>query len=396
MKQISLILGAGFSANQGYPTAEQLNDKLKELHFDDFYISTEGEVFLKTERKKYPNLLPDQDIRKQFVTNLIIFYNEHTSKPFNYEEFYDFYNEIKSGGENLEFNYFCNEFKNQYNPKDNIQYLLTERTNKIFNQLIALFLVDKDGNRFYKPNYYNKPTFPGYTGFLNCIENWGNKGIVNIHTLNHDIFFETLNNSDWLQGNLCDGFTESGSPYYGKLFGRDKVSLSYFTNEYNGKYRLYKLHGSVDQFPFHIQNVVEIDTYVKNKYGVGLTHLYKEVGKDENIPDLNDWINNYPDFLSGTTSKILRYREPCYYEKVFKNFENNLENSESLIIVGYGCGDIEINNIIERKFDFKNKPVFIVDPFPSDNTYKFKMRFNGILRKNKLDELKIEDFINEE
>src|SRR5690606_18110771 len=147
-------------------------------------------------------------------------------------------------------------------------------------------------------------------------------------------------------------------------------------------------------FPFHIQNS-GIETYVKIKLGIGTSDLFKEVNTDGELSYINDWINYHPDFLSGTTSKILRYREPWYYEKIFIHFENNLEKSESLILVGYGCGDIEVNNLIEKKFDFKNKPVFVVDPFPTDRTTEFLKRFNGTLIKKKPDELRIDDFKNE-
>ena len=147
----------------------------------------------------------------------------------------------------------------------------------------------------------------------------------------------------------------------------------------------------MDQFPFHIQNN-GIETYVKIKLGIGTSDLFKEIEKDGELTYINDWINYHPDFLSGTTSKILRYREPWYYDKVFTHFENNLENSEELVLVGYGCGDIEVNNLIREKYDYMNKPLFIVDPFPSDKTHEFIDEFNGYLIEKTPDNLRIEDF----
>ncbi|MDP1795706.1 MAG: SIR2 family protein [Daejeonella sp.] len=195
---------------------------------------------------------------------------------------------------------------------------------------------------------------------------------------------------NWLHGKLSDGFKELGSPYYGDFEGKYKVRLPYFANEYSQKYRLYKLHGSLDQFPFHIQGL-GIDTYVKIKFGIGTSDLFKEVNIDGEFSYINDFINYHSDFLSGTTSKILRYREPWYYDKLFTHFEENLSQSESLIIIGYGCGDIEVNNLIEKNFDFKNKQVFIVDPFPTDRTMEFLKRFEGTLINKTPDELRIED-----
>lgn len=52
MKQTSLLLGAGFSVNQGYPTTNQLNAKLTDLHPDNFWIHTSGTVFFKEKTRK--------------------------------------------------------------------------------------------------------------------------------------------------------------------------------------------------------------------------------------------------------------------------------------------------------------------------------------------------------
>ncbi|ALJ00693.1 SIR2 family protein [Rufibacter tibetensis] len=391
MNQTSLLLGAGFSVNQGYPTANQLNRELVNLHPEDFWIYTDGTVLFKSRDEEDPCWYDSYAKGKYFITRLIGFYVELTKKKFNYEEFYDFYNEIyREEKEVKEFDAFCDSFREEFHSDtDNLNLL--SLTNKIFNQLITHFLVDRDGNRFYKPVHLCKPIYPGYTGFLDCLEYWGTDDAVHIHTLNHDIFFEIFDSSDWLQGNLCDGFEELGSPYFGDFQEGYKVRLPYFTNEYKGKYRLYKLHGSVDQYPFHIQDY-GIETYIKIKYGVGNNSLYKEINKDGEPAYLNDWINYHSDFLSGTTSKILRYREPWYYEKVFTHFENNLEVSERLITIGYGCGDSEVNNLIEQKFDFNNKPVYVVDPYPSKRTAEFIERFNGKLVEKSPEEINISDF----
>lgn len=391
MKQTSLLLGAGFSVNQGYPTANQLNQKLTSLDSEDFWIHTDGTVLLKKREDEDPCWYSSYTKGKFFIVKLIEFYQEYTKMEFNYEEFYDFYNEIyRNEKEIAEFDEFCDNFREEYHT-DIDNHNLLSKTNNIFNQLIGHYLIDREGNKFYEPVHYCKPIFPGYTGFLNCLEKWGEEGAIHVHTLNHDIFFEIFKSSDWIQGNLDDGFKELGSPYYGNLGEKYKVRLPYFTNEYEKKIRLYKLHGSIDQFPFHIQNN-GIETYVKIKLGIGTSDLFKEIEKDGELTYINDWINYHPDFLSGTTSKILRYREPWYYEKVFTHFENNLVNSEELVLIGYGCGDIEVNNLIREKYDYKNKPLFVVDPYPSENTREFIDEFNGCLIEKTPENLRTEDF----
>lgn len=392
MKEYSILLGAGFSVNQGYPDGNQLNKKLSELDPNDFWVHTDGSVLLKKREDKDPCWYSDDARNKHFVIRLIKLFQQLSNDSFNYEEFYDFYNEIyREEKQYATFDKLCDDFRKDFDSKTNNHNLLYQ-TNKIFNQLISVFLVNKEGRKFYDPRHYCKPIFPGYTGFLNCLEYLGNDGIVHIHTLNHDLFFEIFKSSDWIQGKLSDGFKELGSPFYGNLGEIYKVRLPYFTNEYDDKFRFYKLHGSVDQFPFHIQGS-GIETYVKIKMGIGTSDLFKEVVDEKGKPKyINDWINFYPDFLSGTTSKILRYREPWYYKKVFTHFENNLSASESLITIGYGCGDIEINNLIEAKYDYNKKPIFVIDPYPSKKTRDFLKRFNGKLIEKNPENIEIVDF----
>lgn len=391
MEQTSLLLGAGFSVNHGYPTANQLNEKLTNLHPEDFWIYTDGTVRLKNKEDEDPCQYSSYARGKYFIVKLIEFYQEYSEKVFNYEEFYDFYNEIYRHEKQLhEFDEFCDRFRHAFQT-DMDNHNLLSATNNIFNQLIGHYLVDKEGIQFYEPVHYGKPIFKGYSGFLNCLENWGKNSVVHIHTLNHDIFFEIFKSSDWIQENLSDGFRELGSPYYGNVEGKNKVRLSYFTDEYPDKYRLYKLHGSVDQFRFHSMDK-GIETYVKIKHGIGANDLYKEIEADGELTYINDWINYHPDFLSGTTSKILRYREPCYYEKIFNHFENNLASSESLVLIGYGFGDMEINNLISEMFDYKNRSLFVVEPFPSAKTYEFLEKFNGKLIEKTPDNLRLDDF----
>jgi hypothetical protein len=392
VKQISILLGAGFSANMGYPIANRLNDKIINIHPEDFCVTTGGTVILKPRAEEDPYSYSDYASYKYFVTQLISLYNELSGNAFDYEKFYDFYNEIvNSESTNIEFDQLCEAFRNKFKV-DTTNINLISQTNQIFNQLIAAFLVDGEGRRFYDPVHHCKPLYPGYTGFLNCLEAWGNDAIVHIHTLNHDLFFETFKDSDWIKSNLSDGFEELGSPYYGNMQNSNfKVRLPYFTNRYDTTYRLYKMHGSVDQFPFHIRES-GIDSYIKIKFGISTNDLFKEVYDSGRPKYINDWINFHSDFLTGTTSKILRYREPWYYEKVFAHFEKNIQESDSLIVIGYGCGDTEINSLIKKNFNFRNNPLYMVDPCLSERTSEFLNRFNGKLIPKTPDNIETEEF----
>lgn len=336
------------------------------------------------------------DIYFDFCTDLIRYYNDNI-KSFDYEEFYDY---LKNDAHKDPALVAFFKAKKYNGGKAKLNDYLFQIDN-IFNQLISFYLEDKDGkNRHNDEAFHMKPYFDGYTGFLNCIETFLKEFIVDVHTLNHDLFFERLDRTEWINGELCDGFEELGSPYYGTLLYDNrsyKCRLERYTGNYDTKLRLYKLHGSIDYYLYsRTEGTTFIpETYIKRKWGIGSSDFYKEIkDKDGNLVYENCWINYHSDFLTGTTSKIIRYREPLLYQKLFKLFEDNLEQADMLIIIGYGCKDLEVNKIIMEKFG-KDKPCFIVDPYAGDTVKDFikEMGDNTKLISKSLDSLQIADFI---
>lgn len=387
MNDISLLLGAGFSVNKGFPTANQLNSKITNLKEHEFCVAQQGSVCWLNPGQEDPFLWSEYHTCKLFTLELIAYYA--SIKDFNYEEFYDYYINVNTEDQKDDgFEQLCEEFRAKYNTElDN--HNLINRHNSIFNQLISIFLVDGKGNKFYEPIHHGG-AYPGYQGFLNCVQEWGADNVLHINTLNHDLFFESLNYTDAINGKLSNGFEELGSMYYGEIEDGSKIRLPYFTGKYPTNYRLYKLHGSLDQYPFHLPEVGEIENYIKIKPGVGVTDFYKEIKNEAGeLVYVNDFVNYYPDFLSGTTSKILRYREPVYYENIFKTFENALKISKILVLIGYGCGDSEINKIILENF---KGTVFVVDPFPQPKTYEFCDQVNAMLIEKTPNEISLADF----
>jgi len=363
MKQISLLLGAGFSVNKGYPTANQLNNKITSLKSSAFTVAPQGSVCWLKDGQKDSFAYDRNNTFKLFTLELVAFYA--VSHNFNYEEFFDYYTNVNKAPDE-HFLQLCDNFRETHHIEDDNINLIS-RHNSIFNQIISGFLVDGDGTSFYKNIHHGGP-YRGYSGFLSCLQHWKVDNTIHVNTLNHDLFFESLNHTDAINGELSDGFSELGSPYYGELESEVKVRLAYYSGKYETIFRLYKLHGSLDQYPFHSMNG-GIDGYIKTKPGVGITDFYKEIKNDDgSLAYVNDFVNYFPDFLSGTTSKILRYSDPVYYESIFKTFETTLQNSKKLILIGYGCGDSEINNIIFNNF---KGSIYVVDPFPSAKTVEF-------------------------
>lgn len=393
-KSISLLLGAGFSAPMGYPVGNQLNIDILNCTGDNFAFSPAGEICISTDGTK-PNLgyKNSYDWYFDFCKDAIHYYNDNI-KTFDYEEFYDYLKDKAKDDNELKELFE----KGSYSKSDfeNFDRYVSQIDN-IYNQLVAFYIEDGAGKSWYddEPTHL-KPTFDGYTGFLDCIEILSKNYIVNVHTLNHDLFFERLNRTEWINGELCDGFEELGSPFYGELLQDNrtyKCQLERYTGKYRKKICLYKLHGSKDYYVYYTNKGKSAtlcpETYIKTRWGIGNSDFYKEIKKkDGSIEYENCFINYHPDFLTGTTSKINRYREPLLYKKLFKLFKKNLNKAEILIIIGYGCKDLEINRYILKEFGTK-KACFVIDP-KADNTAKLGVNAKWI--KKEIENLLLTDF----
>lgn len=89
--------------------------------------------------------------------------------------------------------------------------------------------------------------------------------------------------------------------------------------------------------------------------------------------------------MTGTTSKIQRYNEPLLFKKLFKRFKKNLRQAEKLIIIGYGCKDEGINEIIKEYFDYNHKQAFIIDKYAREMVSEFGKNINAVLHKVDID-----------
>jgi hypothetical protein len=393
-KNISFLLGAGFSAPKGYPIGNGLNELLLKSNEDNFAFSSSGSLAVSTDGSK-PNFgyKSHFQINYEFCFDLMHNYKELKGN-FDYEEFYDYITEEVKSDENV------NKVAQPYINDTNSQDSLIGGLKNVYTQVVSFYLKDSEGKKHYDNLPYSIGYhFEGYSGIMKCISDFGETHIINIHTLNHDLFFERFNQTDFLKGDLCDGFEELGSPYYGNIEvkGRNYMArLSHYTGNYDGNFRLYKLHGSLNYSPYFGTNengILSAETYIKTGYGIGKTKHYKEkVNKDGELEYENSWINYHADFLTGTTSKIQRYKEPLLFKKLFSLFKENLKTSEKLIIIGYGAKDAEVNNIILDYFDYKEKRVYIIDPYAGDTVLTFGKKINAKIIKKKLEDIKDDDF----
>lgn len=390
-KSISFLLGAGFSAPMGYPIGNDMNKRL--LNFDDSTLDFApcGSLAASTDGTK-PMFQMDGVLNNHqkyfiFCKRLIKEYTKAHNDRFDYEQFYDFIKTEEAKQERYQ--RLCDDLLDDC---ESYEYYLSN-VSRIYNQMAAHLLKDKTGKSWYddepfKVNFYN-----GYQGFLTYLSELSRKFIVNVHTLNHDLLFESFNNTGFINGEISDGFDEYGSEYYGKLSDNGRTyhcRLERYKGRYNTPIRLYKLHGSLDYVPFYRRNEygwMIPENYVKIKWGIGSGDIMKS-RKSKIGYELSPF-EYHADFLTGTTSKIKRYNEPLLFRKLFKKFRKNLRDADKLIIIGYGCKDEGINEMIKENFDYRHKPLFIIDAYTKDGSQvdQFKKELQAKLLRVQINDI---------
>jgi hypothetical protein len=363
MKEISFLLGSGFSAPDGIKTVGEINKYILSLKLEDIYIQPDMKLFVVDSFEKPVSTLHYGD--ELFFIELISFYNK-TVDSFNYEKFYDFvtsFNRFETYKDDLElfFAKFKKEKLKSDNPLDGI-YSFMSRFVGYFNNLISILL---NSAKYYEDvtliNYEN------YERFAKKLKSLIEEGyVIHIHSLNHDLLFEYLASKHVdLWQHFTDGYSEHGSEYYGRINLKQSISKTYrvrlkrFVNVYDNNLRIYKLHGSVDTFIANIYTPNLDLTRVKKDWGVG--EIEKEVEtKSGKLVYQSMYQKEYPEILSGASSKAFWYKQP-YYKELHEYFKNNLKNSVMLIVIGYGFGDDGINHEIENEFLIDGKKMTVID-----------------------------------
>jgi hypothetical protein len=370
VQHVSFLLGSGFSIPDGYPPTTQINNCLKAINQNAIHIHTSGSAWFLNGQDD-PNSWSKEE-QKLFVQRFLEFYNNEiiAGEVFNYEKFYDFYCELRRTDKlSDKIKKFFDDFRKESGQEyDHYNFLLN--FHDTFSQLLASLLSIK----WPEPVSLVRPYQRNYSEFLELLDGLGNKYKVHIHSLNHDLLMERFAHTETLGNKLSDGFEEYGSPFYGyhtlykKINNYDieepvahyTVRLRKFTNEFSRQFCLYKLHGSIDQYVFNYEN--KEYTTIKLLYGISNHELFKEIKNDKGkLEYYRGHTEVYPDFLSGTLTKILNYYRQVYYKPIINHFVNNLINSQVLIVIGYGFGDSKINEIIENNFlsDLRKKMIVV-------------------------------------
>ena len=364
-KSISFLLGAGFSAPMGYPIGNSMERFLYGL-IDNY----------KRECDADPNCLE----KIPYIFETMISHYNRARQCFNYEEFYEYIdfccNDESIGGE-------LNHYRRSGNPPINEKAFDYK---KIYQWYIAQLIKDSNGKQFYGEQDTKQLSI--YERFIEAIKDLlGKEYVINVHTLNHDLLFESFKYSPLIGAEISDGFEYTDSPYRGKNKETELV-LPYYNGIYDKRIRLYKLHGSIDQYNYLKGGVyLEYDNHIK---------IGNCVDKDKELYKIENWKKTdtfrfcdfEPDFLTGIDSKRKGYLTNQLCKKLFLLFIDNLNSADCLIIIGYGAKDEGINKLIRDEFDCGNKPCFIFDLKPNDALRNFARDINV----NEIIEKSVKDF----
>lgn len=370
MKEISFLIGSGFSVPAEINTAQEINKTVANTKKEQFFYTKDlaaGFLF----GRAYVNNQHEHVQERKFVEEFINFYNREiigNKSSFNYEKFYDFFMEVY---ENENISTKLEAFLNEFSKRNNSGTVKPVNTylndfNIIYPQLIKS-MVSKDFSklRITPTPSGSYPANSDYGNFLNLMMHLGESHIVHLHSLNHDLLMENFNNTQAFRGELDDGFTTSGSDVYGELDIRDAnlspcsyhVRLPYFADDYNSNFRLYKLHGSVDRYRIYRGDEEKVIKVLK---GVEPSDIFIE----ENIAGKPHYtgedVQKAPDFLTGTEYKISKPVD-SFNSRMFEHFSRNLLNCETLVIIGYGFGDAAVNEHLDQFVQDKNNNLVIID-----------------------------------
>ena len=361
MSKLSIVVGAGFSAPAGYPTSELLNKRLMELQRGTLYYSLTGEL------KRHEGTLPQSFLTDVDLCIDLIHHFERRMGSFYYKVFYDYLIEGAYKDESI------NEvIDNKYYNKETILYSLGAMR-YIFKRLIDLCNYDNNGNYLYNSkDSFPKELFAPYEKFFASL---GEYESIDIYSLNDDLLADGLRFLDCIDGDFSDGFEYAQPAYKGEVwegYGEVKeiVELPQYTGKFDKRVNLHKLRGSRDFYALY--KPLEYESF----YG---KEVFVKVDKKIDRISYNGVylpFNYRGEFLSGMSVESIRRNYPIYCNLVMDNFRKSLEESDKLMIIGYGGGDYDVNQQIYKYFQ-SNKPSVVIDPNPSSRIVKMAVTLNS-------------------
>ena len=391
-ERIVLLLAAGFSIDAGYPTGSVVNSRLCSFTKEDFVVAPNGELLDNRIKSFIPSKVNDYNIFEKaylFLIDIIKHYTKNSDTAFNYEDFYDAIEVEHKKNHPLVFDILSDEYRNLANGylQDVSYERLVSNLPIVYDQLITFAIKGNRNSVFYEDVCKDISCYPKYKNFLKYLIEKSKNSIIDVFTTNHDLLFESFRNCIGLNGKISDGFDDFGSEYFGIVRYENfdyRCRLERYTGKYDTPIRLYKLHGSLDYVLYHkeVKRKVIVDgnriellyakpsKYVKIKQGISPGEIYKSKRCRRKYDCSSTEIRS--DFLSGVQTKISKYDNPFLYRKLFSHFKRCLKSADKMIVIGYGCNDSKINELILNNFNYAEKKVYMIDPCADKKAEKLK------------------------
>lgn len=372
-KHLTVILGAGFSANAGMPTAStiaerfnrDLRGKLISVSSSEwFWIDDKDETFIHNGKLNYEYLAYSYVFHE-----LVKSYVDDRGGFIYYEDFYQYiidnFTNAEWAGNLFEIarksllvdNPFFLEEKNKEYYQSHLfafDYKQFQKVSNILNYLIGdiLRVIPKNDDEL-------KEIYKEFIGFISQFK------VVDIFTLNHDLLLERVLELFGLK--YSKGFNAINSP-----ISHNGASVPYFNNTFNEDIKIHKLHGSLDffQFKHYVNNgfclkpTGEYDYYMTTNYATKHNSIRINPNTKEVLQDYNPDI--VPKFISGS-KKLDTIDNDFLFKHLFQNFQKVINETEKLFISGYSFSDEHLNKKLKaNKFDYINQNPRKEYPFPGN------------------------------
>ncbi|ALM47829.1 hypothetical protein AMR72_02290 [Flavobacterium psychrophilum] len=354
-KKLTVLLGAGFSANAGMPVASTIasyfNRDLKEklLCFSSsewMWADNKDDASLNNGRLNF-DWLPYSYVLNELVKQYI---NEREELN-NYEDFYQYVIDI-SKDKNLLTEVFekgkaellidkphLNDQLEGYNDYyDSYIFAFTKKQYQKLTDIINYLIAD-----ILNIQISDETIFETYSDFIEYLKRFDE---IDIFTLNHDILLERLLRMSGME--YSRGFNKNNSPIHA-----NGKSIEFYNGNFDKKIRIYKLHGSLDLYRFdhHTQNV---NVYQRTgAYDYFLTTNYYDKHRVERVnPETGEVLQEYnfdivPKFITGTNKTEIISADNMY-KQLFDIYEQTIAKTENLLVSGYSFCDEHINTSLKK------------------------------------------------
>jgi hypothetical protein len=369
----TFLLGAGFSFHAGLPMVNDITNYFTPPFAENLLKFSSGEW-------KWTHFASQTDLHNgslgvdripigYYLEFLVEKYLENNSN-FNYEEFYQWFLDIKNWDTKVK------EWNKEVNRKIIAKYGNDIYDGYLINDIFSYYSKIHDCFIHLMDDllYVRKPWDEIKILYENFITS-PSKSACNYITLNHDMLLERLFFENEIR--YSDGFSSYGS----NLMNEKKEKIKVFSNDFSIGVKLIKLHGSIDLYKYLHYNEEGARLEYLNDYTYFKTNDYYEkhfairidIETGQVVQTLHS--NIIPQFITGA-DKSNRILNDKFFKILYKEAENEMVSSDTLIIIGYSFSDKHINSIIIKGINEGTvKNIIVVNP---NRTLVLPLEFNKI------------------